>query len=92
LETTGKKSGALASAAPALGDALVDFNYIATQLFMPSRGRDVGISRNGLALMIERGAFPQPIRFPARNPKTKQPKPAMRWRLSDLRKWLEARA
>jgi predicted DNA-binding transcriptional regulator AlpA len=86
LETRKQTRDALAPAAPALGDALVDYNYVATQLFIPNRGRQIGITRNGLDLMIERKAFPKPIRL------GKGPKAAVRWRLSDLRKWLEARA
>lgn len=78
-----KLGGALASAAPALGDALVDYAYVATQIFLPTRGRGVGITRNGLDGMIAAKRFPKPIRL------SKGPKAALRWRLSDLRRWLD---
>lgn len=81
-----KIGGAAASAMPALGDALVDFDYVATQVFLPTRGRKIGITRNGLDLMVEGKRFPKPIRL------SKGPKAAVRWRLSDLRTWIESRA
>jgi predicted DNA-binding transcriptional regulator AlpA len=73
-----------ATVAPA-SDGLADFDYVATQIFLPSRGRKVGITRNGLALMIERGAFPRPIRL------GDGPKARMYWRVSELQRWVSTR-
>lgn len=84
--TRKKLGGAVASATPALGDALVDYAYIATQVFLPTRGRKIGITRNGLDYMMEAKRFPKAIRL------SKGPKAALRWRLSDLRKFLERAA
>ena len=81
-----KLGGAATSDAPALGDALVDYNYIATEVFLPTRGRKIGITRNGLDSMVEAKRFPSPIRL------SMGPKAALRWRLSDLRRWIESRA
>ncbi len=80
-----KKLGEV-SAVPALGDALVDYAFVATQVFLPTRGREFGITRNGLTGLIEARRFPKPIRL------SKGPKAALRWRVSDLRKWMETRA
>ena len=66
-------------------DSLVDFGYVATQVFLPNRGRKIGITRNGLSLMIERGAFPRPVKLHAGE------KAPIRWRLSDLHQWLASR-
>lgn len=71
--------------APAAIDSFVDFNFIATQVFLPTRGRPVGITRNGLALMVERGAFPRPVKL------HKGDKAPIRWRVSDLQKWIASR-
>lgn len=87
MATTRKKlGGALASASPALGDALVDYAYVASQVFLPTRGRAVGITRNGLDGMIAAKRFPKPVRL------SKGPKAALRWRVSDLRRWIESAA
>jgi predicted DNA-binding transcriptional regulator AlpA len=85
-ESRKQVSGGLAPAPAALGDALVDFHYVASEMFLPTRGRALGITRNGLALMIQRGDFPRPIRL------SDGPKAEMRWRVSDLRKWIAGRA
>jgi predicted DNA-binding transcriptional regulator AlpA len=74
-----------ATGAPALGDALVDYNFVATEVFRPSGARKVGVSRNGLAQMIERGAFPKPITL------GDGPKARMFWRLSELQSWITSR-
>lgn len=81
-----KTTGNLAPVARSVGDALVDFNYVASEFFLPTRGRTFGITRNGLSLMIERGDFPKPLRL------SDGPKAEMRWRVSDLRAWLAERA
>lgn len=57
---------------------LVDFNYVATEIFKPSRGRAVGITRQGLSNLIKRGAFPAPIRM------SDSTKGRVRWRLSEI--------
>jgi len=84
--TRKKVSGTVAPASPALGDALVDYDYIATQIFLPTRGRKIGITRNGLDYMIDAKRFPKPVRL------SDGPKAAVRWRLSDLRKWIAGAA
>lgn len=72
-------------AAPAATDSLVDFGFVATKVFAPTRGRPLGITRNGLMGMIERGVFPRPIRLHDGD------KAPVRWRLSDLQNWLASR-
>ncbi len=76
---------------PRLGDAFVDFDFVSTRLFMPSRGRKVGITREGLAKLIARdhaarvaNPFPKPIDVSASGKRA-----SLRWRISDLRKYLE---
>jgi len=72
-------------AANAALDSLVDFRFVSTTVFAPTRGRVFGITRNGLDLMVERGDFPKPIRL------SRTSHAPVRWRLSDLRRWLETR-
>ena len=74
-----------APAAPLALDKLVDYSFIATEVFAPTRGRKVGVTRNGLMGMVERGAFPKPIRLHDGD------KAPVRWRLSDLYQWLASR-
>ena len=82
---TRKKPRTIAASNAAL-DSLVDFGFVSTQIFAPTRGRAFGITRNGLDLMVERGDFPKPIKLgPAK-------KASVRWRLNDLRRWIESRA
>jgi predicted DNA-binding transcriptional regulator AlpA len=82
-------------AAPAeqLADvAVVDFDYVSTKVFHPSRPSSDpeknarGITRNGLALMIERGDFPRPMKLGS------GPKAAIRWRVRDIREWFDSRS
>jgi len=74
-----------AAPALALGDTLVDYNFVATEVFRPSGARKVGVSRNGLAQMVARGSFPKPITL------GDGPKARMFWRLSDLQHWIKTR-
>jgi predicted DNA-binding transcriptional regulator AlpA len=82
---TRKTTGALAPVARNVDDSLVDFHFIASEFFVPTRGRALGITRAGLTLMVDAGRFPRPIRL------GNGPKAEMRWRTSALRKWLADR-
>jgi predicted DNA-binding transcriptional regulator AlpA len=81
-----KASGKLAPVARDVNDSLVDFHFIASEFFVPTRGRAFGITRQGLTLMVDAGRFPRPIRL------GNGPKAEMRWRTSALRKWLAERS